>query len=220
MTKTLPPRLLALSPGRLGCVASAERSLATREFLARLESALAGGLRGLLLREPGLGDADYLELGREVGLRLRASGSSSWFGVHDRAHLVRELGADGLHLGFRSLPPREARAVVGADTCLGLSTHASDPAELPAELDYCFFGPIEATPSKQGLVEPVGLAGLERRAARCATPLWAIGGILPEASAALIAAGASGVAVLAGICGSPESGARAAAYSQALRESR
>ena len=198
----LPPRVVALSPGDLG-------PGATREFLARCERALAGGLPGLLLREPRLSERDYLALGEALGA-LRARWPF-WFAVHDRAHLARALGADAVHLSFRSLPPREARVVVGDELALGLSTHAGDDPAGWSGADYLFHGPLHATPKPQGAPTPLGLEGLVRSAARAVVPVLALGGVRPEDVAPLRARGLHGVAVRAAILGSaaPERAARA-----------
>ena len=99
----LPPALVALTPGDL----ERERIPA---FLERLAGACSAGLPGLLVREPRLTDREWLALLEEVRSRR---GAELWLGVHDRAHLVRAVEADGLHLGFRSLPPAVARDVAG-----------------------------------------------------------------------------------------------------------
>lgn len=191
----LPPRLLALSPGDLvpGRVG---------EFLARFERALGAGLSGLLLREPGLADRAYLALGERLGA-LRAQ-QPFWLGVHDRAHLVRALGADGLHLSFRSLPPSEARRVVGAELALGLSTHAADDPAAWSGADYLFHGPLHPTPKESGRLPPVGLEGLQRAQQAARAPVLALGGVRPEDVAALRARGLHGVAVRAGILQAPD----------------
>lgn len=187
-----PPRLVALSPGDL------EHGDA-REFLARCERAVRCGLPGILLREPGLSERAYLDLGESLR-ELRAR-QPFWFALHDRAHLVRTLGADALHLSFRSLPPREARSVVGAEVALGLSTHAGDEAESWRGVDYLFHGPLHATPKAHGAVNPLGLEGLARSASRAHVPVLALGGVQPEDVGPLRARGLHGVAVRAGILG-------------------
>jgi thiamine-phosphate pyrophosphorylase len=206
--RRLPPRLIALSPGTL------ERG-GTERLLAALEEALAHGLAGFLLREPGLSDRALVALGeRVVALRAR---TPFWFALHDRAHLVAAFGADALHLSFRSLGVADARACVGEDIALGLSTHAGDERAAWRGADYLFHGPLHATPSKAGHVAPVGFEGLARAAAEAEAPLLALGGVRPEDAARARACGAHGVAVLAGILTAAEPGAATAAYLAALR---
>jgi thiamine-phosphate pyrophosphorylase len=205
------PRLIALTPGDLA-PASAAR------FLRAFERALAAGLPGLLVREPGLGDRAYLELVRE--LRVRQGERELWLGLHDRAHLVRAAGAAALHLGFRSLPCELLRPWLGPGPALGLSTHAGDDPRPWEAADYLFHGPLHETPSKHGRLAPVGLAGLARALRASSRPLLALGGVRPQDVGPALAAGAHGVAVRAGILGARDPGAAAAAYLQALEESR
>lgn len=190
------PRLIALSPGDLE---SGRRSV----FLRALERALAAGLPGLLLREPRLSDKAYLELARELVAR-RAAHGALWLGVHDRAHLAPELGADAVHLSFRSLRPAELRGWLDPRIALGLSTHAHDDAGTWSAADYLFHGPLHATPSKLGRLEPVGFEGLERALARTARPLLALGGVTPRDVPVLRRLGAHGVAVRAGVLGAED----------------
>lgn len=186
------PRLIALSPSDL----ERERCAA---FLERVSAAVAAGLPGVLLREPRLNDRDWIALAQE--LRARCAPGSVWLGVHDRAHLARHVGADALHLGFRSLQPGQAREVVG-DLELGLSTHADDDESTRRHwnaADYLFHGPVHDTPSKHGLCAPVGFEGLERAVAAAGRPLVALGGLRPQDVEPAHRAGAHGIAVLGGI---------------------
>lgn len=203
------PRLIALSPGGL-------EMKDCRVFLGALERALAAGLPGLLLREPRLTDRAYLTLGREVA-RLRASHPGLWLAVHDRAHLARELAADALHLSFRSLRPTELRPWLDPRLVLGLSTHAHDDARAWAEVEYLFHGPLHATPSKAGRLEPLGFAGLERALALACRPLLALGGVMPGDVPRIRALGAHGVAVLSGILTARDPAQATHAYLEALR---
>jgi thiamine-phosphate pyrophosphorylase len=202
-----PPRLVALSPGTL------ERGGRT-EFLAALGAALDAGLPGLLLREPGLTDRALLALGAELGaLRARRP---FWFALHDRAHLVAALGAEALHLSFRSLAPREARRALAPEVALGLSTHAADARAGWRGVDYLFHGPLHATPSKAARLAPIGFDGLAAAVAEAPAPLLALGGVRPEDVRRLRALGAHGVAVLSGILGAPDPARAAAAYLEEL----
>jgi thiamine-phosphate pyrophosphorylase len=206
------PRLIALTPGTL----SVEGFGA---FLAALERALEAGLPGVLLREPRLPDRAFLELGREVG-RLRALRPALWLAVHDRAHLAVELGADALHLSFRSLRPAELRPWLDPHLALGLSTHAHDDPGPWAEADYLFHGPLHATPSKTGRLEPVGFAGLERALALARRPLFALGGVRPADAREARRLGAHGVAVLAGVFGAEDPARATSAYLESLGRAR
>ena len=209
--RRLPPPLVALTPGRL---ASGD-TRAAAELIQRVRSALEGGLGGVLVREPGLGDRELLALTSALSERYPAL----WLGLHDRAHLVAASGVAALHLGGRSLRPAEVRPWLPADVAVGLSTHATDEANDEANAwataDYLFHGPVYATPKPFEHPE-IGLAGLAACLARTQVPVWALGGIGPAEVADVLAAGARGTAVLRGILAQDDPGAAAAAYCSRL----
>lgn len=214
----LPPPLIALTPGDL------ERS-SLEAFLPRLREALDAGLPGLLVREPHLSDRDLAVL-FEAALAARAPGT--WTALHDRVHLAAALGADAVHLGFRSLAPADVRAGFGERLTIGLSTHAGDDPAAWSAADYLFHGPVHATPAKApapyasapagaGLPQPIGFDGLRRAVRRADRPLWGLGGLAPRDVAPALLVGAQGVAVLSGILGGRGPGEATRAYLEALQ---
>jgi hypothetical protein len=75
-----------------------------------------------------------------------------------------------VQLGFRSLPPADARAQLAPTIAIGFSAHAGDELALWQASDYLLLGPVFDTPSKRATIEPLGLEGLAREiAARRAT---------------------------------------------------
>lgn len=213
----LPPRVLALSPGDL---APGD----TGRFLAAVDAAVAGGLRGILLREARLDERAFEELARALRTRLDAAvggeDEPGWLGVHDRVHLAASTGADGVHLGFRSLAPRELPGFA-RDLTVGFSAHAGDAADAWSGAHYLFYGPVHATPSKAGVVDPVGLDGLAegvRRAEEQGMDVWALGGVAAEDVADCLRAGARGVAVLRGILKAEDPADAARRYQAAVAE--
>ncbi len=197
----LPPPVLALSPGGL-------KAAEAQAWLDRVRHALAAGLRGVLLREPGLDERDFLALARE--LRALTREVDGWLGVHDRAHAAKLAEADGLHVGFRSLPP--SRVPWRAGLAVGFSAHAGDGEASWKGADYLFFGPVRDTPSKRGLVAPAGFDGLAAAVRGTELPVWGIGGLRPGDVPEVFAAGAAGVCALSGILGAEDPGAAAEAY--------
>ena len=193
MSVILPPVLLALSPGNLALGEGFVPRQA--DLLGRVRAAYRGGLRGMLLREPELPDAAFVEL---AGF-LRAIFEEGWLGLHDRPHLVQEVGAQAVHLGFRSLSPLEARQCVGEDVAIGLSTHAGDPPQSWAGADYVFHGPVFAPLSKADHLAPVGPSGLQAFVGIAGVPVWGLGGITAELAPTVLGTGARGVACLGGL---------------------
>jgi thiamine-phosphate pyrophosphorylase len=200
--------LIALSPGDLGPTGHAA-------FLGALERALAAGLSGVCLREPRLADRVYLTLAHAVAERCRRF-PGRWLAVHDRAHLAPALGADGVHLGFRSLAPAVLRPWLGDGIALGLSTHAGDDPHTWDEADYVFHGPLHVTPGKARPVPPVGFDGLGRAVRATARPVLALGGVGPADVPRLLELGVHGVAVRARILGDPEPARATRAFLAAL----
>jgi thiamine-phosphate pyrophosphorylase len=197
----LPPTLIALTPGDAAAAGSGELE-------QRVRAALAGGLRGVLLREPELEDRAFERVA--CALRELLGAVDGWLGLHDRVHLAHATRADAVHLGFRSLAPATVRAS-WPELTIGLSTHAGDdPAEWAAA-DYLFHGPVFATP-KAHPVEPVGIPGLRRAIASTELPVWGLGGIGAGQAADVLDAGARGVAVLSGVLRDDDPGRRAAEY--------
>ena len=207
MTAKLPPRLLLISSGD-----RTEESAV--QGLDRFAQALDAGARGVLLREPLLSDGLFLRTAEQLRRLTREYGG--WLGIHDRVHLSLACEADGVHLGYRSLHPAQARQLLGRAACIGFSSHAADEASAYTGADYLFHGPIFETPSKQGRLGPVGCAGLASFVSTCGLPVWALGGIGPTAGPDLIAAGAAGIAVLSGILGSPQAGVKTRDYLRSI----
>ena len=123
--------------------------------------------------------------------------------LDDRADLVERTGFDGVHVDAGDVSPAEARRLLGPDRIVG--TFAGSDAlvlgilEQPA--DYFSVGPVFATTTKQTDKRPIGVEGV-RRLRDQAGPgpvLVAAAGITLETAPAVIAAGASVVAVAAAL---------------------
>ena len=206
---TLPRRLVALTPG------TARDLTDVRALVRAVGVALEAGLPAVLLREPQLCDRDLLILARET-CALGSRFEERWIGVHDSVHVALAAGAQGVHLGFRSLPPRAARPLVEGRLALGFSAHAHDEPGSWADADYVTFGPVRPTPSKEGILEATGFERLAEAVSAAPCPLLALGGMRPEDAAEARAAGARGLAVLSGILGSSDPGGRTEEYLEAI----
>jgi thiamine-phosphate pyrophosphorylase len=171
-----------------------------REFLA---AAVRGGVDLVQLREKAATDRElylYAETARQLTRELDVP-----LVINDRLDVALIAGADGIHLGQDDLP---SHAVDRFGLAVGLSTHS--PGEVDrARADYIGVGPVYATPTKEGR-PGVGLALVRHAAAHAPVPWFAIGGIDSSTVAAVVAAGASRVAVVRAIGDSsdPERAAR------------
>ena len=115
-------------------------------------------------------------------------------------------GADGIHVGRDDLDPATARRLLGPRAIIGVSIkNESDVAKLPVgAVDYACIGGVFATGSKDNPDPPIGLDGLRRlrellRARAPQLPVGAIAGITEENAAAVIGAGAEGIAVISAV---------------------
>lgn len=162
-------------------------------------AALRGGTDMVQLRDKEAGDDRLLASAARLRELCDRAGGLLW--VNDRPDLAVAAGADGVHVGQGDVPVADARAVVGADVLVGVSTHAPGQlgAALASEADQISVGPVWATPTKEG--RPA--AGLEyvRHAATVAgdRPWFAIGGIDSDNLAEVVAAGARRVVVVRAI---------------------
>lgn len=201
---------MSISPGDLNAADG-------ESFLQRMRACVADGeLRAILLREPSLSDRAALVLLQKL-CELRTMCPELWVAIHDRPHLALAAGADGVHLGFRSLSVVEARRVVTGQCVIGVSTHAGEDPANYHDADYVFHGPVLDTPSKRGIVEPIGEVGLARFCASTAKPVWAIGGLKPSHAALLHRCGARGAAVLRGVAGATDPASACRAWNDAWR---
>src|SRR5262249_5319508 len=136
----LPP-VYAIT-GDAGGAASDAAKLSRRLF--------AVGVRCLQLREKSAPDRDLLAAADAIGASAREHGAL--FFVNDRVDVARLAGA-GVHLGEEDLPAGAARAVLGPDRAIGVSTHdlaAARRAFADDEVDYVAFGPVFESATKTG----------------------------------------------------------------------
>ena len=136
-----------------------------------------------------------------LSLRQMAADVQALFIVNDRCDLALAVEADGVHLGQDDLPLPLARSLMGPDRLIGISTHReADVQSATVEgADYLGFGPIFSTASKRDHEPMVGLEGLRRIRTLTRRPIFAIGGITADNVAAVVAAGADGVAVISAL---------------------
>lgn len=134
-------------------------------------------------------------------LRNTAAKLGALFIINDRCDLAMAVDADGVHLGQDDLPIEHARALMGPDKLLGLSTHNVDQVKEADQLkpDYIGFGPIFTPGSKQDHDPVVGVEGLRRVRQLTTLPMFAIGGIHVDQIRAIRQAGADGVAVISAV---------------------
>jgi thiamine-phosphate pyrophosphorylase len=147
------------------------------------------------LREKNLSARTLFQLTAQASIITR--GSRTRLLVNDRADIAAAAGADGVHLTTRSLSASVVRRTFGPSMLIGVSTHTLDEALTAREdgADFAVFGPVFETPSKSAYGPPAGLEKLSEVAhALKPFPILALGGIKPENTPHVLAAGASGIA--------------------------
>ncbi len=162
----------------------------------------AAGVRVFQVRAKDLGGRLLAPLVRDVRAALPPDAVLL---VNDRADVARVTGADGVHVGDEDLPVADARRVLEdggrGPRLVGFSTHSVAQArQAQADApDYIGVGPIFDSRTKVTGRVTLGLDGLQQACAATRLPVVAIGGIGLQDVAAVRAAGASGIAMIAGL---------------------
>jgi thiamine-phosphate pyrophosphorylase len=179
--------------------------------LAVIEAVLATGIRIVQLRAKSVSSGALVELARSAkAITARRGGCLI---INDRADVARLVDADGVHLGQDDLPVAAARALLGPDKIIGLSTHTLPQLEAAVRTgaDYFAYGPVFHTASKARADPVQGIAALSAARLLSPAPLVAIGGVTEETVAEVLATGVDAVAVIGAIAASADPGAAARA---------
>ena len=189
-----------------------------RSTVSIVEDAIEGGVDVVQLREKETTANERYELGLE--LRELTRDADVPLIVNDRIDIAAAIDADGVHLGDDDLPVPVAREQLGEDAIVGrsVSTPVAAREAEAAGADYLGVGAVYGTTSKETTPEQSHI-GLERiRAVREATelPFVGIGGVTPENAAAVVEAGADGVAVISAITAAEDPAAATSRLSAAV----
>ncbi len=202
-----------LAAARLYLIVEAEPG--GRPATELVEPALAGGVDIVQLRAKKRSDAVIVDAA--MSIRDLCASHDALAILNDRPELALEADCDGVHLGQGDASVDQARAVLGGDALIGVSTHTADQiADAGASsADYIGVGPVHATPTKPD-AHPVGTALVHHAALHAAQPFFAIGGVNVGNVDAVVAAGAERVAVVRAICDAEDPRAAAEALRAAV----
>lgn len=168
------------------------------------------GVRLMQYRDKAACARDLLKTSCELVAILKPLGVS--LVVNDRSDVAALADAAGVHVGQDDINPGQARAVVGKEMWVGVSTHnlGQFRRATSTSADYIAVGPVFATTSKANPDPVVGLDLIRKVRTLTDKPIVAIGGITLERAASVIAAGADSVAVIRDVvcAGSPGERAR------------
>jgi thiamine-phosphate pyrophosphorylase len=188
-----------------------DRVLSGRSHEAQAEAAIAGGATAIQLRDKTAPARVLVEVGERLAALCRARGVV--FIVNDRADVAMACGADGVHVGEDDLPVAAARRLLGPGKIVGASAGTVEAARrAEAEgADYLGVGAVFSTGTKADAGDAIGLEALARIVRAVRIPVVGIGGITVENAAAVIRAGAAGVAVVSAVVAQPDIAAAARA---------
>ena len=161
------------------------------------EKLLEGGIDILQLRGKNTDKSVIAGLAEEIHALTKPLGVPLI--LNDHPDLLRDVPAEGAHVGQDDLSVAEARAAAGRPVIIGKSTHSLAQACAAAEegADYIGFGPLFATPTKPGR-PAIGLGDVAAVHDSVSIPIFCIGGIKMENLSEVVAAGARRVVVVSG----------------------
>ena len=162
-----------------------------------VREAASAGVDLVQIREPLLAGAALLSYVRQAV--ADAADTSCRVLVNDRFDIAIAAGAAGVHLRGDSFPAARVRSVAPRGFIIGRSVHSPVEAAAVADqggCDYLIFGTVFPSTNKPADHPAAGLAGLREVCRATALPVIAVGGISIDNIAAVIAAGARGVAAI------------------------
>lgn len=169
-------------------------------YLDSVKIALEGGCKWVQLRMKDATDAEVLPIAVEAQKLCRDAGAT--FIIDDRVELVKQIGADGVHLGLGDMPIAEARKILGEKFIIGgtANTFENVKAHYQASANYVGCGPFRFTTTKKKLSPVLGLEGYrsivsKMREENINIPIVAIGGITAADIAPIMQTGVTGIAL-------------------------
>lgn len=167
--------------------------------------AAAGGAGVIQVRSKPIEASDLYELARGVARAVHRANPDTVVLVDDRVDIALALRQEGenihgVHLGQADLPVRAARALLGPDAIIGLTTGTRELVasanEVADVIDYIGCGPFRPTPTKSSGRQPIGLEGYPPLVELSQVPLVAIGDVRPEDAFDLAQTGVAGLALV------------------------
>jgi thiamine-phosphate pyrophosphorylase len=137
--------------------------------------------------------------------------------LNDYPDLLREVDADGCHVGQEDSGIAEARELAGRQCIVGKSTHTLEQAQNAERegADYIGFGPLFPTETKTTAVA-VGLAELRVLHDLVRLPIYCIGGVKLQNLTEIVRAGAKRVCIVSDLLLASNVASRTAEVKSAL----
>ncbi len=161
--------------------------------------AVAGGVTMVQLREKKASTREFYDLA--MALKRCLQPYKVPLIINDRLDIALACDAEGLHIGQSDMPYAVTRRLLGKEKIIGLSVESLEDARMADKLDIDYIGisPVFSTPTKTDTAPALGLEGIRAIHEICHHPSVGIGGINQQNVAAIIQAGADGVAVVSAI---------------------
>jgi len=175
--------------------------------LEQIQQVCKAGAKWIQLRLKNKSDEDILKMGKQAADICHQYQAKLI--LNDHAHLVKEIGAHGVHLGKADLSPVTARKLLGREYIIGgTANDINDIRQLhQSGVDYIGLGPFRFTQTKKNLAPVLGLKGYKQIIEQCQIenihlPIVAIGGINIEDVSDLVESGLHGIALSSAITSS------------------
>ncbi len=173
-----------------------EPSAAFQQFLERLDTLTAQGVRLVQLRAHELDKDGFAALARAAIRICNANGAQLI--LNGDPMMAIAVGADGVHLTSARLKSLSSRPL-NSSFWVGASCHDALELDHAARIgaDFALLSPVKATPGHGGS-PPLGWEGFRALADNARLPVYALGGLGPEDLESAWAHGAQGVAGIRG----------------------
>jgi thiamine-phosphate pyrophosphorylase len=188
-----------------------------RSLVDVVSAAVQGGVTMVQLREKDASTREFLAEALALKTLLKPLGVPLI--INDRVDIAQAIDADGVHVGQSDMPVEIVRHLIGPEKIIGLSitNQTQIEREDAKRSDYLGIGPLYLQTTKANASTPLGVEGFRALRALSFKPVMAIGGLNATNSAAVLEAGADGLAIVSAIVGADDPKAAAAAVARLFK---
>jgi len=175
------------------------QTIADKTYKQSVEEVCQGGCRMIQLRMKN--SPPDLIMKEAIAIKECIQSYKAILIINDHVDLVKEIKADGVHLGKTDMHPAKAREILGDDFIIGGTADSFNRIQEIAEyVDYIGLGPYRYTTTKKNLSPLLGLEGFKNIIQECKDhsiqkPIYAIGGIVMDDLKMIMRTGIQRIAV-------------------------